>query len=62
MLRNDQPDMTQAIGQLREVLALELPLGLTNEFLIQLQNAIELAEQAIRAERRAREGFEFSGE
>jgi hypothetical protein len=62
MLRNDPPDLTQAIDQLRKVLALELPLGLTTEYLVQLQNAIEVAERAVRAERWAREGSEFRGE
>jgi hypothetical protein len=61
-LRNDPPDLTQAISQLREVLALELQLGLTTEYLAQLQSAIEMAERAVRAERWAREGREFQGE
>jgi hypothetical protein len=59
MLRSDPPDLTQAISQLREVLALEPPLEWTTEYLVQLQNALEVAERAIRAERWAREGREF---
>jgi hypothetical protein len=62
MLRNDPPDFTQAISQLRQVLALEPPIELTTEYLVQLQNAIEVAERAVRAERWAREGREFRGE
>ena len=46
----------------RMVLAAEVPLGLTTEYLIQLQNVIELAERAVRAERWARERYEFEGE
>jgi hypothetical protein len=61
-LREDPPDLTQAISRLREVLAVELPLGLTMEYLVQLQNAIEVAERAVRAERWSREGYEFRGE
>jgi hypothetical protein len=61
-LRNDPPDLTQAISQLRELLALKLPLGLTTEYLARLQCALEMAEQAVRAERWAREGREFQGE
>jgi hypothetical protein len=59
---NDAPDLTEAISQLRKVLASELPLELTKEYLIQLQNALEVAERAVRAERWAREGREFQGE
>jgi hypothetical protein len=59
MLRSDPPDLTQAISQLRKVLAIEPPLGLTTEYLVQLQNALEVAERAVRAERWAREGREF---
>jgi hypothetical protein len=55
-------DLTQAISQLREVLAIEPPLGFTTEYLVQLQNAIAVAERAVRAERWAREGDEFQGE
>jgi hypothetical protein len=62
MLCNDSTDLTQAIDQLRKVLALERPLGLTSEYLVQLQNAIEVAERSVRAERWAREGCEFRGE
>ena len=62
MLRNDPPELMEAISQLRKVLALELPLGLTTEYLARLQNAIEVAERAVRTERWAREGREFQGE
>jgi hypothetical protein len=61
-LRDDPHDLTQAISQLREVLALEPRLGLTTEYLVQLQNAIAVAERAVRAERWVREGREFQGE
>lgn len=61
-LRSDPPDLTQAITQLRDVLASEPALGLTMEYLAQLQNAIEIAERAVRAERWARQGQEFQGE
>jgi hypothetical protein len=54
--------LTHAISQLRTVLALERPLGLTTEYLVQLQNALEVAERAVRVERWAREGYEFQGE
>jgi hypothetical protein len=57
---NDGPDLSEAISQLRNVLA--LPTGLTTDHLIRLQNAIEVAERAVRAERWAREGYEFLGE
>jgi hypothetical protein len=62
VLRDHPPDLTQAIGQLRELLALEPPLELTTEYLVQLQNAIAVAERAVRVERWAREGREFLGE
>jgi hypothetical protein len=61
-LRNGPPSLTQAISQLRKVLASEPPLGLTTEYLVQLQDAIEVAERAISAERWTREGCEFQGE
>jgi hypothetical protein len=61
MLRNEPPDLTQAINQLRMVLAAEVPLGLTTEYLIRLQNVIELAERAVRAERWVRDNYEFPG-
>jgi hypothetical protein len=54
--------LAEAISQLREMLAPELALGVTTEYLIQLQEAIEAAERAIRAERWARDGYEFQGE
>jgi DNA-binding SARP family transcriptional activator len=54
--------LTQAISQLRKVLALERPRGLTTEYLVKLQNALEVADGAVRAERWAREGYEFQGE
>jgi hypothetical protein len=54
--------LADAISQLRKVLAPELPLGLTTDYLVQLQNALELAERAVRAERWAREASEFDGE
>jgi hypothetical protein len=60
-LHNDPPDLTQAISQLRKVLASDMPLVLT-EYLAQLRNAIEVAERAVRAERWARRGYEFQGE
>ena len=56
----ETPDLTEAISQLRNVLA--LPIGLTTDHLIRLLNAIEVAERAVRAERWAREGYEFLGE
>lgn len=62
MLPNDPHNLRQAISQLREVLSIELPAGLTMEYLVQLQNAIEVAEQAVRAERWARESHEYRGE
>jgi hypothetical protein len=40
-------DLTQAISQLREVLAIEPPLGFTTEYLVQLQNAIAVAEREL---------------
>jgi hypothetical protein len=58
---NDAPDLTEAISQLRKVLASE-PLGLTTEYLVQLQDAIDVAERAVRAQRWARECYEFRGE
>jgi hypothetical protein len=61
-MRKDPSDLTQAISQLRDVLALEPSLGLPTEYLVQLQNAIAVAELAVRAERWAREGREFQGE
>jgi hypothetical protein len=61
-LRDHPPDFTLAIGRLRELLALEPPLELATEYLVQLQNAIAEAERAVRAERWAREGREFEGE
>jgi hypothetical protein len=54
--------LTEAISQLRKVLALELPLGLTTKYLVQLQDALEAAERAVSAERWTREGCEFQGE
>jgi hypothetical protein len=57
---NDVPDLSEAISQLRNVLA--LPVGLTTDHLIRLLNAIEVAERVVRAERWAREGYEFLGE
>jgi hypothetical protein len=60
--RNDPPDLTQAINQLRTLLSLEPSLGMSTEYLVQLHNAIEVAERAVRAERWAREGHEFLGE
>ena len=56
----EAPDLIEAISQLRNVLA--LPIGLTTDHLIRLQNAIEVAKRAVRAERWAREGYEFLGE
>jgi hypothetical protein len=61
-LHDDPPELTQAISQLREVLASETLLGLTTEYLARLHNAIEVAERAVRAERWARDGYEFQGE
>jgi hypothetical protein len=54
--------LADAISQLRKVLASELPPGLTTDYLVQLQNALEIAERAVRAERWAREVSEFDGE
>jgi hypothetical protein len=54
--------LAEAISQLRKVLAPGLPVGLTTEYLVRLQNALEVAERAVRAERWAREGYEFQGE
>jgi hypothetical protein len=62
MLRNDPPELTEAISQLRKVLASEGRLGLTTEYLVQLQNALEVAERAVRTERLTREACEFRGE
>jgi hypothetical protein len=61
-MHNDPPDLTRAISQLRKVLASEMPLELTTEYLVELQNALEVAERAVRAERWARKGSEFRGE
>jgi hypothetical protein len=61
-MNNDLPDLAHAISQLRKVLASETPLGLTTEYLVELQNALEAAERAVRAERWARKGSEFQGE
>ncbi len=61
-LRNGPPSLTQAISQLRKLLASEPPLGLTTDYLVQIQDALEVAERAVRAERGAREGCEFQGE
>jgi hypothetical protein len=58
----DPPDLKQAIGQLREALEAERPLGPTTEYLVQLQTAIEAAGRAVRDERWKREGYEFQGE
>jgi hypothetical protein len=54
--------LAEAISQLRKVLAPGLPVGLTTEYLVRLQNALQVAERAVRAERWAREGYEFQGE
>jgi hypothetical protein len=54
--------LAEAISQLRKVLALELPLGLTTDYLVQLHNVLEVAERAVRAERWAREASEFDGD
>jgi hypothetical protein len=62
MLRNDPPDLTHAISQLREVLASEERVGLTTEYLVLLQNAIHAAERAVRTERLTREAHQFHGE
>jgi hypothetical protein len=62
MSLDDQPELTQAIRQLREVLASERPLGFTAEYLVRLQNALEVAERAVRSERLGREADEFRGE
>jgi hypothetical protein len=62
MLRNYPPELTQAIGQLREMLASEGRHGLTAEYLVQLQSVLEVAERAIRTERLTREAYEFLGE
>jgi DNA-binding GntR family transcriptional regulator len=56
---NDASELIEAISQLQSVLA--LPIALTPDHLLRLQNAIEVAEQAVRAERWAREGYEFLG-
>jgi hypothetical protein len=61
-MHNDPSDLTHAISQLRKVLASETPLGLTTEYLVELQGALEVAERAVRAERWARKGQEFQGE
>jgi hypothetical protein len=54
--------LAEAISELRKVLAPEPPLGLRTEYLVRLQNALEVAERAVRAERWALEGYEFQGE
>jgi hypothetical protein len=54
--------LAEAISQLREVLAPDLPLGLSADYLVRLQNAVDVAERAVRAEQWAREGYEFEGE
>jgi hypothetical protein len=54
--------LAEAISELRKVLAPEPPLGLTTEYLVRLQIALEVAERAVRAEQWAREGYEFEGE
>jgi hypothetical protein len=59
---SDATTLAEAISQLRKVLAPEPPLGLATEYLVRLQNALEVAERAVRAERWAREGYEFEGE
>jgi hypothetical protein len=60
--RSEAATLADAISQLRKVLAPGLPVGLTTEYLVRLQNALEVAERAVRAERWAREGYEFQGE
>jgi hypothetical protein len=64
MLRNDDPpdDLADAISQLRKVLESEEQVGLTTEYLVRLQNAINAAERAVRTERLTREANEFQGE
>jgi hypothetical protein len=62
MLRNYPPGLTQAISQLGKALASERRLGLTTEYLLQLQDALEVAERAVRTERLTREAHEFRGE
>jgi hypothetical protein len=62
MSRDDPPELTLAIRQLREVLASERPLAFTAEYLVRLQNALEVAERAVRSERLNREADEFRGE
>jgi hypothetical protein len=62
MFPNDPPDLKEAIGELREALAAERLLGLTTEYLVQLQTALEAAGRAVRDERWKREGYEFQGE
>jgi hypothetical protein len=47
---------------LRKVLASEGRLALTTEYLVQLQNALEVAERTVRTERLSREAHEFRGE
>jgi hypothetical protein len=66
-IRNAMPPseattLAEAICQLRKALAPGLPVGLTTEYLVRLQNALEVAERAVRAERWARERYEFEGE
>jgi hypothetical protein len=56
-----EPELTEAISKLRIVLALETPTHLTDDHLLQLQAALEVADRAVRAERWAREGYEFRG-
>jgi hypothetical protein len=62
MLPNDPSELTQAISQLRKVLASEGRLGLTTEYLVHLQSALEVAERAVRTERLTRKAYEFQGE
>jgi hypothetical protein len=62
MLHDDPNDLKQAISLLRQVLASETQRGLTTEYLVQLQDAIEVADRAVRAERWARDISEFQGE
>jgi hypothetical protein len=62
MLPNYPRELAQAISQLGEVLASEGRLGLTRDYLVQLQNALEVAERAVRTERLTREAHEFRGE
>jgi len=54
--------LAEAISQLGKVLTPEPHFGLTTEYLVRLQNALEAAERAVRAERWAREGYEFQGD